>query len=211
MLVGRWCLPDVNWADCTPRSRAECEGGHGIPASPLCRLAGSTAGLGGRSLGCWKQQLFYPALGLSGPVLRVLSAVGSKFFTSVLSGSSCSSGHLLADEETRPQGAGTFLQGHNWWLELSGLKHKKLSLERLPPAAGIVSYGAVIQLSGTWACLSIPCLWSVSWSTVFPSKDHGDADMEVPLGVLLTKTWVGATSGAGGRWSPPCPTYLRAV
>ena len=38
-----------------------------------------------------------------------------------------------------------------------------------------------------------------------------DADMEVPLGVLLTKTWVGATSGAGGRWSPPCPTYLRGV
>lgn len=73
-----------------------------MPASPLCCLAESTAGLGGRSLGCWKQQLFYPALGLSGPVLCILSAVGSKFFTSVLRGSSCSSGHLLVEEETRP-------------------------------------------------------------------------------------------------------------
>ena len=95
--------------------------------------------------------------------------------------------------------SGTFLQGHDWWLELSGLKHERLSLEWLPPAAGIVSDGAVIQLSGTWACLSIPRLWSVGWSTVFPSKDCGDADMEVPLGVLLTKTWAGATSRAGGR------------
>ena len=105
-----------------------------MPASLLCRLAGSTAGLGGRSLGCWKQQLFHPALGLPGPVLRMLSSVGSKFFTSVLRGSSCFSGYLLADEEKRPQGAGTFLQGHNWWLELSGFKHMGLSPERLPPA-----------------------------------------------------------------------------
>lgn len=78
-----------------------------MPASPL-PLAGSTAGLGGRSLGCWKQQLFIKCLACR-PVLRMLSAVGSKFFTSVLRAVAAPLG--TSSWRRRALGAGTFLQG----------------------------------------------------------------------------------------------------